>query len=231
MSHPEVKAVIERYARRNYKGSEGPGPEVQQMLDERRRGVLRLFRERGWNDLSAHYALELGCGRGDNLAQLISMGFSPQRLTGIELLVERFEAARKRLPDICLIPGDASEAEIDAFSQDFVLQFMVFSSLLDDDFQQLLASAMWRWLRPGGAIVWYDFTFNNPYNPDVRGVPLSRVRALFPGGRVTTRRRITLAPPLARAICRVHPNLYGIFNSFPLLRTHLLAWIEKPSQL
>jgi len=61
----------------------------------------------------------------------------------------------------------------------------------------------------------------------VCGVPLARVRALFPQGRITAR-RLTLAPPLARAACRVHPALYGALNLLPLLRTHVLAWIEKP---
>ena len=40
-------------------------------------------------------------------------------------------------------------------------------------------------------------------------------------------RRVTLAPPLARAVCAVHPSLYTLFNALPLLRTHRLAWIAK----
>jgi hypothetical protein len=86
---------------------------------------------------------------------------------------------------------------------------------------------MWSWLRPGGAVLWYDFTVNNPRNPDVRGVTLKRVHQLFPQGRVTAQ-RVTLAPPLARLLCRWHPGLYGLFNTLPLLRTHVLAWITKP---
>jgi hypothetical protein len=85
---------------------------------------------------------------------------------------------------------------------------------------------MWRWLRPGGAVLWYDFTFDNPANRDVRGLPPARVRALFPRARITSR-RVTLAPPIARRLCRVHPALYALFD-IPLLRTHLLAWISKP---
>jgi hypothetical protein len=42
-------------------------------------------------------------------------------------------------------------------------------------------------------------------------------------------RRVTLAPPLARAVCRVHPALYAPFNLVPWLRTHVLAWIAKPT--
>ena len=75
-------------------------------------------------------------------------------------------------------------------------------------------------------MLWYDFTVNNPRNADVRGVPLGRVRALFPQGRVQSK-RITLAPPIARAVTRVHPALYPVFNATPLLRTHALAWIAK----
>ena len=89
-----------------------------------------------------------------------------------------------------------------------------------------LAAAMWRWLAPGGAVLWYDFTVNNPRNPDVRGVPLAEVRTLFPKGRITAR-RVTLAPPLARAVCRIHPRLYPLLNAMPLLRTHVLAWVVK----
>ena len=37
-----------------------------------------------------------------------------------------------------------------------------------------------------------------------------------------------MAPPLARSVVRLHPGLYTVFNALPLLRTHLLCWIEKP---
>jgi hypothetical protein len=108
-----------------------------------------------------------------------------------------------------------------------VLLSTVFSSLLDSRFQQRLADVLWGWIQPGGGVLWYDFTVNNPSNPDVRGVPLARVRQMFAKGRVSYR-RVTLAPPLARAVCRVHPALYHVFNRAPLLRTHVLAWIAKP---
>ena len=123
--------------------------------------------------------------------------------------------------------GDACQAPVAPDSQDLVLAFTVFSSLLDDAFQQRLADAMWRWVKPGGAVLWYDFVVDNPRNPDVRGVPLARVRQLFPQARLDVF-RVTLAPPLARAVCRVHPGLYTLFNAVPGLRTHRLAWLGKP---
>lgn len=203
-------------------------PAVWQSVHERQRALLGLFARAGLADLSAPHLLEVGCGSGGNLLELLRMGFAPENLCGIDLLPDRYAQARHVLPAaLALIEGDATQADIAPASQDIVYVSTVFSSLLDDAFQQRLADAMWRWLKPGGAVLWYDFTVDNPRNPDVRGVPLARVRALFPEGRIATR-RVTLAPPLARAVCRLHPALYTVFNALPLLRTHRLAWVAKP---
>ena len=227
----EARAVAERYARRgNADRYSALRPEVWQTLQERQRALLRLLAANGITNLSALRLLEVGCGTGGNLLELLRLGFAPQHLTGIELLPDRLEQARHVLPAAtALIAGDATAAAIAPASLDFVLQSTVFSSLLDDAFQQRLADAMWAWLKPGGAVIWYDFTIDNPRNADVRGVPLSRLRTLFPQGRVQ-HRRVTLAPPLARVLCRWHPGLYGVFNALPLLRTHVLAWVTKPAR-
>jgi SAM-dependent methyltransferase len=225
----EPQAVAERYARRAATDRYSPlRPEVWQTLHERQAALLRLWAARGITDLSALRLVEVGCGTGGNLLELLRLGFAPQHLTGLELLPDRLAQARQVLPvAVQLREGDATQAAIEAGSQDVVFVSTVFSSLLDDAFQQRLADTMWRWLRPGGAVLWYDFTVNNPRNPDVRGVPLARVAQLFPAAR-TTHRRVTLAPPLARLVCRLHPGLYTVFNALPLLRTHRLAWLEKP---
>ncbi|HEX6361324.1 MAG TPA: class I SAM-dependent methyltransferase, partial [Albitalea sp.] len=194
---------------------------------ERQRAVARLLRRLGHADLSRLDLLEVGCGTGSNLLDCVLMGFAPERLAGIELLPDRYAAARERLPAaVTLWQGDATALPIPPASRDIVLQATVFSSLLDDAFQQRLADAMWQVVRPGGGVLWYDFTVDNPRNRDVRGVPLARVRALFPQGRVQAE-RITLAPPIARAVSAVHPALYTLFNAVPVLRTHLLAWIAR----
>ncbi len=229
MSSDETRAVVERYARRRPGGLYSPlRPEVWQGLQERQRAMLRGFAARGWPDLAELRLTEVGCGAGGNLLELLRLGAQPQHLMGLELLPERHAAARHVLPAAATVwLGDALQAPVPLGSQDVVLQSTVFSSLLDDAFQQRLADAMWAWLKPGGAVLWYDFTVNNPRNPDVRGVPLARVRELFPQGRIDST-RVTLAPPLARAVCRLHPGLYRVCNALPLLRTHVLAWISKP---
>lgn len=219
----ELDAIAQRYARRDAGDRYSLlRPEVWQMWQERQRALLKLLARRPGVP-AAWCATEVGCGAGGNLLDLLRLGLRPAHLTGIELLPDRLTAARAALPEgVRLLAGDASSADVAPGSQDLVLQSTVFSSILDDALQQQVADAMWRWLKPGGAVVWYDFTVNNPRNPDVRGVPLARVRELFPQGRFTAR-RVTLAPPLARAL----PAAYALFNLVPWLRTHRLVLIEK----
>lgn len=225
----ELRRVAGRYARRD--GLDRYSifqPDVWQSLQERQRALLRLLQRQGLTDVAGLRLMEVGCGAGGNLLELLRLGFAPAHLAGVELLPQRLAQARACLPAaVALHAGDASVLPVPAASLDIVLQSTVFSSLLDDAFQQRLADAMWRWLRPGGGVLWYDFTVDNPRNPDVRGVPLARLRRLFPQGQVQAR-RVTLAPPLARQLCRLHPGLYPLANALPLLRTHVLAWVGKP---
>jgi len=226
----EAQAVRERYARRLPQDPRYSllNPAALLAFQERQRAMLALFKRLGWSDLSALRLLEVGSGTGSNLVECVLMGFAPEHLSGIELLPERHAVARARLPEaVSLAQGDALVSMPPPASVDIVLQSTVFSSLLDDGFQQRLADAMWAAVKPGGGVLWYDFTVNNPRNRDVRGVPLQRVRSLFPQARIQAR-RVTLAPPIARAVTRLHPSLYTVLNALLPLRTHLLAWLGKP---
>jgi SAM-dependent methyltransferase len=227
----ETDAVRARYARRapaddRYRLTH---PAALMAMQERQRAMLALFARQGLDDLGALRLVEVGSGGGGNLLELLQLGFRPEHVAGIELLPERHAVARARLPEaVRLSCGDASAEPVAPGSVDIVLVSTVFSSLLDDAFQQRLAATMWQWLKPGGGVLWYDFTVDNPRNADVRGMPAARIRALFPEARLESR-RITLAPPLARAVCRVHPALYTLCNALPPLRTHLLCWLGKPA--
>lgn len=238
----EISAVRERYARRNIGDGSGGGgngggdaryrlTHAAALLaaQERQRAIRKALVHAGLDDLGPVSLLEVGSGGGGNLLEMLWLGFAPEHLVGVELLPERHSAARKRLPSaVRLMSGDAAAAPWREERFDIVYASTVFSSLLDDAFQTRLAAVMWDAVKPGGAVLWYDFTVDNPRNADVRGVPLRRLRALFPQGRIRSQ-RITLAPPLARMVTRGHPALYGMCNAIPILRTHLLAWIGRAS--
>ena len=228
----EPAAVRDRYARRSagdlrYRLT---NPAALLAAQERQRAMRKAFARAGLDDLGNVSLLEIGSGGGGNLLEMLWFGFLPEHLAGVELLPKRHAAARARLPGgVRLFLGDAAESPWQSERFDIVYASTVFSSLLNDAFQAKLAAALWQAVKPGGAVLWYDFIVDNPRNRDVRGVPPARVRQLFPQGRVAAR-RITLAPPLARAVSPLAPALYAGLNMLPLLRTHLLAWIAKPVQ-
>ena len=202
-------------------------PDVLERVQERQRAIVSLLRAIGNHNLADRDILEIGCGTGANLLEFLALGADPGRLVGNDLLADRLNGARRVLPgSVQLIEGNASSLNIADCSFDIVYQSTVFSSIQDSALQTSLAISMWRWVKPGGGVLWYDFVYNNPSNQDVSGVPLRRVRVLFPEGKMTVR-RITLAPPIARWVTAFHPWLYPVFNAIPFLRTHILCWIQK----
>ncbi len=227
----EVDAIRDRYARRKAlpekKFYDMLNPSVYMSQQEKERALIRWITSCGLYPLENKRLLEIGCGFGTNLLLLIRLGFSPENLVANELLSERAEKARKILPQsVDVIVGDALEIDFGRNTFDVVFQSTVFTSILDNHFQQRLASHLWDIVKPSGGVLWYDFIYNNPRNPDVRGIPVHRICELFPQGNIKYW-RVTLAPLISRIVTRVHPRLYDLFNLFLFLRTHVLCWIAK----
>lgn len=227
----EAQAVRERYARRGNKPDNRYSyfnPEVLLSAQERERIFVRALLKAGMQPVEHKKVLEIGCGSGGGLMQFMKLGFRPENLAGVELLEERIAAARNLLPlSVRLFGGDACKFDLGEGKFDLVFQSTVFSSILDLVVQRSLAARMWNLLKPGGSVLWYDFIYDNPRNPDVAGIPIRRVRELFPRGELQFW-RVTLAPPISRKVVRIHPALYCFFNAFPMLRTHVVCLIQKP---
>lgn len=226
----ELNAIVGRYKKRS---SLPPNKyshldcAANLMLQEKQRVMLQLLKSHGIEDLANLKILEIGCGNGYNLLEFLQFGALPENLVGNELLHDRFIAARHCLPESTkLYFGDATKLQLPNSSFDIVYQSTVFSSILDDSLQDSLARKMWNLTRPGGGVLWYDFTFDNPNNQDVRGVKMSRVNKLFPDGFISVR-KLTLAPPIARTVVSLHPSLYYFFNFLTFMRTHVLCYIKK----
>ena len=134
----EPSAIAARYARRAVADRYSAlRPDVWQSIQERQRAMLQLFARLGWKTLADKRLLEIGCGSGGNLLELLRLGFAPEHLVGIELLPARFAAARHALPAaLVLHEGDALQVDIAIGSHDVVFVSTVFSSLLDEAFQQ-----------------------------------------------------------------------------------------------
>lgn len=198
----------------------------QAILKERQRVMQVLLKAHGFWPLNDLRILDVGCGRGDVLASLQQWGAKPENLYGVDLLQDRIEEAKRRHPDLNFLCANAEHLEFSDGSFDLVLLFTVFSSILDDTVAQNIAKEIARVLRPSGAVLWYDFRYNNPWNPNVRGMTTHHIHRFFPEFEVHLR-TITLLPPLARRLGRLTPVLYPFLVAIPILRTHYLALLMK----
>ena len=172
--------------------------------------------------------LDVGCGRGSWLLEFCQWGAFPEDLAGIDLDDNRIAEARRYLPTADLRVGDARHLPWPDARFDLVTQFMVFTSILHQGVKRKIASEMRRVLKPGGVILWYDFRYDNPRNPHVRGIGAREIRSLFPGCTVRLR-RVTLAPPIARRLVPFSWTVAYLVEKLPLLRTHYLGVIYKSS--
>ena len=191
-----------------------------------RRGVDLLARH-GITRLEMQRILDVGCGAGFWLEEFVRWGADPSNLTGIDLVHDRVEDARRRAPvPVTVLAGNAASLPYPAANFDIVLQSTMFTSVLDDDLRWRIASEMVRVVRDDGLIVWYDFHVGNPWNPDVRAITRREIRRLFPDCVVRVE-RITLAPPLARLIAPWSVAACAVLEAVPLLCTHFLGSIRK----
>lgn len=196
-------------------------------IQSRERLVLKLLDRYGFNPLSEKRILDVGCGSGGELRNLIQYGADPSKLCGIDLMPDRIAEARRLSPNVGFICGSAETLPYDDASFDLVLQFTVFTSILDGEMKRRIAREMLRVLRPDGGILWYDFHFSNPANLAVRGVTRAEIEALFPGCRLDMR-RVTLAPPIADRLSKVSVLACHALEKVPWLCTHYLGMIFKP---
>jgi SAM-dependent methyltransferase len=196
-------------------------------IQERERHVLQLLDRYGLMPLAGKRILEVGCGTGKWLRDLVAWGAEPEHLFGVELLQASAVRARRLCPQAVTIEcGNAAELRFDCGSFDIVLQANVFTSVLDEDMQQAMAAEMVRVLRPGGVIVWYDFFVRNSCNSYLRPVTRPDIQRLFPGCSIDLR-RISLALPLTRLLAPRWWSLCSMLSRFPPLCTHYLGAIRS----
>lgn len=197
------------------------------MMHDLERHVLAALRGAGCLSLSDRTILEVGCASGNWLRQLLKWGAQPENVYGTDLLAERIDIARwLSAPGVHFSTGNAASLPFADDSFDIVCQSTVFTSILDPELRQHVAEQLVRVVRPDGFIIWYDFHLNNPRNRDVRGVTKREILELFRGCRVQLK-RVTLAPPLARAIAPYSWLACWAMARIPPLCTHYLGVIRK----
>lgn len=171
-------------------------PTYLHMLQSREREVLALLRRKGIDNLHNTRLLDVGSGYGIELSRWISHGCQPENCTGIDLLHERIEAARRTLPTgVKIQQGDATSMPYASNSFDIVCQYTLFATILDNTIRKKIAAEMLRVLAPGGLIIWYDFWWPRKRH-HVRGISLGETKRYFPNCRYDCR-ALTLHPKLS----------------------------------
>lgn len=193
---------------------------------EGERAWIELLRRNGFLPLDERRVLDVGCGSGRLLVRMSFLGARPENLAGVDLLEHEVEKARTLAPHYDFRVGDATNLPFDDQSFDVVTAFTTFSSMRTEEARQAAAAELRRVLRPGGAVLWYDF-WTNPRNPEVQALGMKDIRRLFPGAEIDAK-RVTLAPPIARRLAGVSWLACAFLDAFPFLRTHWLALIRPP---
>ena len=191
----------------------------------RERELREALSDAGLLPLHGKSLLEVGCGEGEWFATFNRFGLDLTRLAGIDLDERRLAVARQRAPGADLRAGDGASLPWADCSFDLVFQSTVFSSVLDEATRSALAAEMMRVLAPSGAIVWYDFVFDNPRNAHVKGMKRGEIDRLFPRCDIETH-RVTLAPPLARRLVPLSWTMSALLQSVRVFNTHLLGVIR-----
>jgi SAM-dependent methyltransferase len=227
----EAERIRAAYTRREEQGLEGRysywEPANLYLYQGRERALLSLLTQVGILPMTDLRVLDVGCGEGAVLRDLLRYGARSEKLVGIDLLLSRLASARSLNPHMAFSLADAANLPYLDASFDVLLAFTLLSSIIDAAVRHAAASEMLRVLRPGGVLIIYDF-WVNPRNPDVRPLRRAEVRRLFPGCTFNWR-RVTLAPPLLRLLAPVPGGWLACYllEKLPFLCTHFLVAVRK----
>jgi SAM-dependent methyltransferase len=193
--------------------------------------VLALLHRHGFMPLSSQRILEVGCGTGKWLRDLIAWGADPAKTFGVELLPASAARARRLCPPAVTVECcNAVKTHFPSRSFDIVVQATMFSGVLEHGTRQAIATEMLRLVRPGGLILWYDVIGENRWNSSVHPLRKADVRRLFPGCAYDLRRSGLLFP-VAQLLADRVPRAATFLAGLPPLRTHYLGAIRPTWQL
>jgi SAM-dependent methyltransferase len=197
-----------------------------QQIGARSRTLAPLLAAALGTDLASARILDVGCGTGAFLRQLIAWGAEPSKLIGTEFQQDRLDHARRHTAEgvrwhlgglDCAATGSIDLASAET----------VFSSILDGGLRRGLAAEMWRTVKPGGWCMVFDFRYDNPRNPNVRKVTQAELRQYWPADQVHYR-TLLLAPPIARRLARAPYLATELLEALlPVLRSHFIFMARK----
>lgn len=229
----EVEEIVRRYDRRKIAQDQNlysyfnlGNLYITQQLE---RKILNILDRYGFNPLYDKKILDVGCGGGGWLRNFIKWGAKPKNLFGVDLLEDNIKIAKETFPNINFAVGNAESLALPDKTFDIVIQSTVFTSIFNFEMKRNIAEQMMRLVKNDGIILWHDFFYDNPNNPDVKGIKKREIKQLFPYCTYDFN-KVTLAPPIVRVLAPRSWLLCYILEKIPLLRTHYIVIIKKAKE-
>jgi ubiquinone/menaquinone biosynthesis C-methylase UbiE len=194
-------------------------------VQSRERALIKAIKTFAISDWASKKVLDVGCGSGLPLIELLKFGAGPENLYGVDVLPERIEAAKRLHPSIHFECLNAERLPFPADHFDIVMQYNTFVAINPESRRQM-ADEMSRVLKPTGLILWYDFRLNHPLHADERGIGKKELGQLFPGFQIWAW-PVVIPPPAARLIARASRILCEILEKVPVFCSAYFAVLRR----
>ena len=137
------------------------------------------------NAISSFKILDIGCGHGDLLHQLIMYGANLYNLYGFDIRFDTVKAGKTQYPFLNLINSNAQMLPFQDNTFDIVCLMTCLSSIPDQSTKRNIVKEVDRVLKKGGFIVYYDLKSPRYINNNLKGIPKSELLSLFPNYNIT----------------------------------------------
>ena len=175
--------------------------------------------------------LDVGCGKGGSVINLIRLGFSPHNLYGIDVLKDSIAEAKIKFPNINWLHGDAGQIRFEDNFFDCVMESTMFLQMTDDGLSGKIAKEMIRVTKRGGYILLIDWRYSHPFKKEYKGLSKKRLAKLFDVGTKTSVFKIhkgALVPPIGRFVSKNIPSVYFVLQLlFPFLVGQVATVLRK----
>ncbi len=190
--------------------------------------LVRSLQSTELDPLSAR-VLDVGCGNGVSLWNLLRLGFKTSNLFGVDIQEDRILQAKAINPQVTFDCADATSLKFSDDTFDLVMESTLFLQT-DDDVTRRIALEMIRVTKPGGILLVSDWRYAKP-GSGAKGVSSKRVAELYQVGIQTAKCqtfRGSLVPPLGRFLSRHLPSAYFVIQAlFPFLTGHMVTILRK----
>lgn len=177
-------------------------------------------------DVKSAKTLDVGCGAGDSLLKMISLGFQGSNCYGIEIIKDRARKAEERLLLDNISCGDATNMPYEDNVFDLVIESTMFVQITDDNVAKKIADEMIRVTKHDGHIMLIDWRYAAPWDLKYRSVSIQRLKYLF-SNRKMKQFRGALVPPIGRTLSETIPSLYFLVQAiFPFLTGQMTTTIK-----